>query len=279
MNTKDIKIKIEELFELRDSFLNNWDDANIALLGYAVDTNEYKKPLIEVLETASFIREELLETNLFLNGLSKISNELDSSSTLNGIIKEFEKLIEDIKEVLKPLEFKELLIELNNELVSNGIEELYKSETDLTDSFLARIKEVFFLGKTVEDDLFFINKGDIKSLNLYYDKSLIVGASEDDFKDFFNSVSLDDTTEDLLYRFINPNTIEMLLLKRRDSMLKELADLSGDWHELNLNEEIDYPFDDDFMEIVYGLRFAPYKDVKKVYDEIIKSIEDSVGEK
>lgn len=96
--------KINELKELRNDFQAAWLDmvSNGVELGCAVDKNKHKDTLIQILADANIIREDLLNIhNLFVDGLSKIEHELDTSDTLEKILKQFDTLIQEIEESSK----------------------------------------------------------------------------------------------------------------------------------------------------------------------------------
>lgn len=96
--------KINELKELRNDFQAAWLDmvSNGVELGCAVDKNKHKDTLIQILADANIIREDLLNIhNLFVDGLSKIEHELDTSDTLEKILKQFDNLIQEIEESSK----------------------------------------------------------------------------------------------------------------------------------------------------------------------------------
>ncbi|MCT7648936.1 hypothetical protein [Aliarcobacter butzleri] len=93
--------KINELKELRNDFQAAWLDmvSNGVELGCAVDKNKHKDSLIQILADANIVREDLLNIhNLFVDGLSKIEHELDTSDTLEKILKQFDTLIQEIEE-------------------------------------------------------------------------------------------------------------------------------------------------------------------------------------
>lgn len=96
------KIK-KELQDLKTEFQITWEKMfnKNETLGLAVDKNAFKSSLLEILYRANEIREELIETGLFENGVSKIEIELDHSDTLEKILTQFDNIIADIDDVLK----------------------------------------------------------------------------------------------------------------------------------------------------------------------------------
>ena len=91
-----------QLKELKMELESRMEDVCFKAFGYAVDTTPEKLLILETLEKITEIRNSLLENaDVFPSGLSKISSELDFSSTKEEIIKEIETLISEISTVLE----------------------------------------------------------------------------------------------------------------------------------------------------------------------------------
>lgn len=119
------KLKIE-LQELKNDFEKLWSEISSVneMLGLSIDENRFKKSLLEILYRANEIREELIETGLFVDGVSKIEYELDESDTLEKILTQFDNIITDIDEVLQQCELSNLGFKENCliELLKKGYE-------------------------------------------------------------------------------------------------------------------------------------------------------------
>lgn len=91
------KYKIE-ITDLKNDFQLLWNgiSSKSEILGLAVDRNPLKDSLLELLYRANEIREELIETGIFVNGVSKIEYELDETDTIEKILKQFDNIIADI---------------------------------------------------------------------------------------------------------------------------------------------------------------------------------------
>ena len=97
MNTKTYIETMEELIAIRKELIEQCKNVDFKTFGYATDSNANKRNLLEILERASVIRNNLVEDiDMFPNGLTKISYELDWSSTQEQLIIEIDSLMNDI---------------------------------------------------------------------------------------------------------------------------------------------------------------------------------------
>ncbi len=136
-----------EIQELKNDFQELWNKINDKSenLGLAVDRNSLKNSLLEILYRANEIREELIETGLFVDGVSKIEYELDETDTLEKILTQFNNIVTDIDKVSQQCELSNLSFKENTmiELLKRGYE-------------ILNVNDGLIYSYSIEDDNLFI---------------------------------------------------------------------------------------------------------------------------
>lgn len=136
-----------EIQELKNDFQELWNKINdkSETLGLAIDKNSLKNSLLEILYRANEIREELIETGLFVDGVSKIEYELDETDTLEKILTQFNNIVTDINKVSQQCELSNLGFKENTtiELLKRGYE-------------ILNVNDGLIYSYNIEDDNLFI---------------------------------------------------------------------------------------------------------------------------
>lgn len=140
-----------EIQELKNDFERLWSEIGSIneMLGLSIDENRFKSSLLEILCRANEIREELIETGLFVNGVSKIEYELDETDTIEKILTQFNNIITDIDEVSQQCKLSVLSFKENTmiELLKRGYE-------------ILNVNDGLLYSYNIEDDNLFITDFD-----------------------------------------------------------------------------------------------------------------------
>lgn len=93
----------DKLITLRNKFKEIWNELiqDVRILGNATDKHEHKSKLLEILEEAHRVRDELTNSGDFIDGVSKLEYELDESDRLERILEQFDNIIKDIESLQK----------------------------------------------------------------------------------------------------------------------------------------------------------------------------------
>lgn len=55
----------------------------------------------------------------------------------------------------------------------------------------------------------------------------------------------------------------------KKELIKELRDISDNWNEMNLNDDVsEYPFNESFDELIYDINSKSFEYVKEVHTKI-----------
>lgn len=74
------------------------------------------------------------------------------------------------------------------------------------------------------------------------------------------------------------NSINEFLEIRKTNMIKELKLISYNFNDMELDGKISYPFEESFDEMIFDLEESNYKEVKRIYDLMIRSLEEGLSD-
>lgn len=147
-----------EIQELKNDFQELWNKINDKSenLGLAVDKNSLKNSLLEILYRANEIREELIETGILQDDVSKYvpnflttSIEFEDKSTLEKILTQFDNIITEVNLISIKCELSGLSFKENTmiELLRRGYE-------------ILNVNDGLIYSYNIEDDNLFITEID-----------------------------------------------------------------------------------------------------------------------